>query len=85
MKVRVPVVVKENGTIKIRFIDIIVDVALGMLMATIFVNIAFGIFFSTSTSAFDSNTILLWKALPWVAMAAVFTAFLRYVRSPSTY
>lgn len=83
--VKVPILKNENGAIKVHFVDVVVDIALGMLMATIFVNIAFGIFFATATSGWDSTTILIWKAVPWVALAAIFIAFLRYARNPAAY
>ena len=83
--VTIPVIKRENGTIKVHFVDVIVDVALGMMMATIFVKIAFNMFFATSTSGWDSNTIILWTALPWIAIAAIFIAFLRYARNPAAF
>jgi len=85
MKIKVPTITVENGTTKIRFVDVVVDIALGLMMATIFVRIGFNLFFASSTAGWDANTILLWGAIPWIVLAAIFIAFLRYARNPSGY
>ena len=86
VKLKVPVLYKDpEGHLRFHFVDVITDIGLGMLIGTIFINIAFQTFFSTATSGWDSTTILIWKAIPWAVLAACITAFLRYARNPSGY
>ena len=67
------------------FLDVIMELGMGMMIGVIFINIGFQTFFATATSGWDSTTILIWKAIPWAVLSAVITAFLHYSRNPSGY
>ena len=86
IKVRVPVLHKDpQGKIKLYFVDVIMDIGLGFLLGSIFVNIGMQTFFGIDTAGWDSTTVLIWKAVPWAVIGAAITAFLRYARNPSTF
>ena len=67
------------------YLDVIMNIGLGLMIGVIFLAIGLTQFFATSTSGWDSTTILIWKAWPWVAAAASLIATIRYAQNPSGY
>lgn len=75
------------GVIRIRvgFLDVMMDVGLGFMMGTIFMNIAMQVYLTVIITAWDSTSQLIWKSLPWAAIGALIIALIRYVQNPSGY
>jgi len=68
-----------------RYLDVIMNIGLGLMVGVIFLAIGITTFNSQSTAGWDATTILIWKAWPWVAAAASLIATIRYAQNPSGY
>ena len=76
-------VVIVNG--RAYYLDVIMNIGLGLMIGVVFLAIGINQFFATSTSGWDATTILIWKAWPWVGAAAALVATIRYAQNPSGY
>jgi protein-S-isoprenylcysteine O-methyltransferase Ste14 len=54
----------------------VIAISVAALVASIIVPIAFGQFFSTDTSSWDAQTILIWGIVPLVVVLAIVLWFL---------
>lgn len=54
----------------------VISIAVAALVVAIIVPIAFGQFFSTNTSSWDAQTILIWGIIPLVVILAIVLYFL---------
>jgi len=54
----------------------VIGISVAALVASIIVPIAFGQFFSTDTTSWDAQTILIWSIVPLVVVLAIVLWFL---------
>jgi hypothetical protein len=67
------------------YLDVIMNIGLGLMVGVIFLSIGITTFNAQSTAGWDSTTLLIFKAWPWVAAAASLIATIRYAQNPSGY
>lgn len=77
--------IKDPVFLRACFIDVLMNVGLGVLIGVVFTNIGLQVFFNTDTTGWDATTIIIWNSWPWAIVGGDIIATIRYVQNPSSY